>query len=75
MGKSLYIKHLADNLKLKLHHSASIVHVTIPIHGPVVTPDTVLELFKYHARNPTCCIYHVDVAPNVRIIANSKLVA
>ena len=62
MGKSLYIKRLADNLALTVQHSAV---VTIPLHGPVVTPDTVLELLQGHASDPTCCIYHIDIAPNV----------
>ncbi len=66
MGKSLYIKHLAENLKYNLQRSADAVHVTIPLHGPVVTPDTVLELFIDQAKNPTCCIYQIDIAPNVR---------
>ncbi len=65
MGKSLYIKHLAENLKLNLRRSDDAVHVTVPLHGPIVTSDTVLELLKDYARNPTCCIYHIDIAPNV----------
>ena len=58
MGKSLYIKRLAEK-----HTSAQ--YVIIPLHGPVVTPDTVLELFDEHAKNKTCCIYHIDIAPSV----------
>ena len=73
MGKSLYVQRLAEKLQQKqedldedLDESAS-VHVTIPLHGPMVTPDTILELFKHHMRNPTCCIYHIDIAPNVSV--------
>lgn len=65
MGKSLYIQHLADELKKK-YPLSDVVHVIIPLHGPVVTPDTLLELFKDHFQQPTCCIYHIDIAPNVR---------
>lgn len=67
MGKSLYIKRLAEKLqeRLKLDSPESI-HVIIPLHGPVVTPDSILELFKDHAKNPKTCIYHIDIAPNVR---------
>ncbi len=65
MGKSLYIKRLADSLKRGLENSTDVIHVTVPLHGPVVTPDTVLNLFKGHAKNPTCYIYHIDIAPNV----------
>ena len=68
MGKSLYIQRLAENLKMKLQlKECGNVHVTIPLHGPVVTPDTVLELFKDHVDRSTCCIYHIDIAPNVCI--------
>ena len=65
MGKSLYIQRLAESLQANLRQTDA-VHVTIPLHGPVVTPDTVLELFKDHLKKPTCCIYHIDIAPNVR---------
>ena len=66
MGKSLYVKRLAEKLKNNFRQTTDlIVQVTIPLHGPVVTSDTVLELLKDHIRNPTCCIYHIDIAPNV----------
>ena len=65
MGKSLYIRRRAESLQKKLGQTDA-VHVTIPLHGPVVTPDTVLELFKDHLKKPICCIYHIDIAPNVR---------
>ena len=65
MGKSLYIKRLVDNLSYKLEQSADTVYVTIPLHGPLVTPDSVLEFFKDHVDDRTCCIYHIDIGPNV----------
>ena len=65
MGKSLYIQRLAEDLQHKLNNPDAVVHVTIPLHGPVVTSDTVLELLKDHLKNQTCCIYHIDIAPNV----------
>lgn len=64
MGKSLYVQRLAENLRSNLGRSDH-VHVTIPIHGPVVTPDTVLDLFIEHFKKPVCCIYHIDIAPSV----------
>ena len=66
MGKSLYILRLAENLQKKLKTSKP-VHATIPLHGPVVTPDTILDLFEEHWNKPTSYIYHIDVASNVRI--------
>ncbi len=66
MGKSLYIQRLANELgRRKRRKSPAVVHVTIPLHGPVVTPDTLLELFQQHLERPTCCIYHIDIAPSV----------
>ena len=65
MGKSLYIQRLAENLARNSNQPKLAIHITIPLHGPRVTPDTVLELFKDHFRNQSCCIYHIDIAPNV----------
>lgn len=66
MGKSLFVSRLAE--RLQDHLGVSDVHVTIPLHGPIVTLDSVLELFKDHSMDPKCCIYHLDIAPNVRNI-------
>lgn len=62
MGKSLYIRRLFEDLKT---HQSDAAYVTLPLHGPGVTSDTVLHLLKDHFRNPTCCIYHIDIASNV----------
>lgn len=67
MGKSLYIQNLAQKLEKSLQHDG--VHVIIPLHGPDVTPDSVLKLFARHMDNPICCIYHLDISPNVRRIS------
>ena len=63
MGKSLYVQRLAE--QLKRISTAKPVHVIIPLHGPVVTADTVLNFFLDHYSDPSCCIYHLDIAPNV----------
>lgn len=66
MGKSLYIQHLAEKIAEKSRdQSEATVVVTVPLHGPVITPDTVLELLMNHIKNPAYCIYHIDVAPSV----------
>ena len=69
MGKSLYIARLAQQLAKKMNKSeiSTENYVTIPLHGPVVTPDTVLELFVHFLKNQTTCIYHIDIAPSVSI--------
>ena len=66
MGKSLYINRLGEDLRAKLGNSRGCVHVTIPLHGPVVTSDTLLEFLQDHMKNPSCCIYHIDIASSVR---------
>ena len=71
MGKSLYIQQLAMKLKQYIK-SNEIYYVTIPLHGPVVTADKVLELLKEllkdHTKRPTSCIYHFEIAQNVRYV-------
>ena len=65
MGKSLYVQRLSENLKLNKKSASETVLVTIPLHGPNVTSDTLLEFFKEHLYQPTCCIYHIDIASSV----------
>ena len=69
MGKSLYIKRMAELLQKQTGVRA--VTVTIPIHGPVVTPDTVIEFLKNHM-NTFNCIFHFDIAPGVSLHSYSK---
>ena len=66
MGKSLYVRRLAEKLKQRLKQT-EVSHVTIPLHGPVITPETVLELFQGHLKKPSCCIYHIDISPSVSL--------
>ena len=39
--------------------------VIVPIHGPVVTADTVLGALKKHIGMSRPIIFHLDIAPNV----------
>ena len=68
MGKSLFIQRMAE--KLKIVSKTETVHVTIPIHGPIVTSDDVLTFLKEHYKNNKCMIYHFDIAPSVRVYAH-----
>ena len=63
MGKSLFITRMAEKLAEDKH--AGTTHVTIPIHGPEVTPDTIMEFLKDHMKDATSTIFHLDVAPTV----------
>ena len=51
--------------KLAGDKHAGTTHVTIPIHGPEVTPDTVMEFLKDHMKDATSTIFHLDIAPTV----------
>ena len=64
MGKSFYICKLAKKLEQFKNSTPSCV--TIPIHGPIVTPDTVLKFLReYVDQSFTSTIVHFDVSPKV----------
>ena len=65
MGKSLFITRMAD--RLRKSKSTGPVHVIVPIHGPVVTTDTVMEFLKDHMKDVTSTIFHFDIAPSVSV--------
>ena len=62
MGKSLYIKRRTDELLKQTSNS----HVTIPVHGPVVNSDILLDFLSKHTERNACTLYHLDIAPTVR---------
>ena len=68
MGKSLYIRRMAEQLKTVVKADLADCQVVIPIHGPVVTADVVLKFLKEHYRKNKCMIYHFDIAPSVRTV-------
>eukprot|EP00731_Ephydatia_muelleri_P024235 Em0016g506a len=64
MGKSLYIRKMAT--KLEQMNGSTLSRVTIPIHGPIVTPDTVLKFLQKCIGTPfNSTIVHFDVSPKV----------
>ena len=63
MGKSLFITRMAD--KFTKYKSPGTKHVTIPIHGPEVTSDIIMEFLKDHMKEATYTIFHFDIAPTV----------
>ena len=65
MGKSLYIQRMAEKLRKRIGVENG-VHIIIPIHGPVVTADMLLDLFEEGLNKDLCTLYHLDIAPNVR---------
>ena len=63
MGKSLYIQQRRKALKSVTTHGPH--EVIVPIHGPMVTPDTVVGALKPHVGKSHPVIFHLDIAPNV----------
>ena len=65
MGKSLYVDRLAQKLKKQCQIKSQ--HVIIPIHGPVVNADTVMESLGNHvnSQTPTAQIIHFDISSSV----------
>ena len=66
MGKSLFIKRMAAKLK---NENKGSDHVTIPLHGPVVTPVSVLNYLIKHIKKPLCTLYHIDVSQSVSCVS------
>jgi hypothetical protein len=58
MGKSLYIQRLAEKRVCKQH-------VIIPIHGPSITTDSLLERLKDYVAGYSSAVFHIDIAPSV----------
>ena len=65
MGKSLYVKRLAQKLQRQCQIKSQ--HVIVPVHGPVVNADTVMESLCNHVigRTATPQIIHFDIASSV----------
>ncbi len=63
MGKSLYAKQMVTSLEQSM--CSDNMHVTVPIHGPLVTAETLMDCLKQHFGRDNCTIYHLDVAPRV----------
>ena len=64
MGKTLFVTRMAE----KLQAVVSAVHsplITIPVHGPVVTTDSIVQCLVGHENTPECTIIHFDISPSV----------
>ena len=62
MGKTLFITRMAEKLQSVTRDSGII---TIPIHGPQVTSDSVMESLVKHQSTSHCTILHFDISPSV----------
>ena len=72
MGKSLYIQRLKEELESKTDQQGP-HHVIIPVHGPKVTFDTIVQALKHSFEKITnqdsgqAIIFHIDISPSVRL--------
>ena len=75
VGKSLYIRKLKDKLATELKKNGLIfgkstkLMISVPLHGPVVTSDEVLNMF-FDAEVKSCII-HIDIPQTVILIYTS----
>ena len=67
MGKSLYIRRLSEQLTTLTSQDPH--HVVIPIHGPKVTPDTLVESLIKYIGNSQATIFHLDISPSVSCLS------
>ena len=70
-GKSLYIRRMKEKLDALLKKELLIskknfkVLLSIPLHGPDVTPDEVLKMLLAEENVSKSCIIHIDVPQRV----------
>lgn len=69
MGKSLYIQRMEEVLKERMAQSFCVVNV--PIHGPKVTSDNIVQLLRKHFQERKdgvqAVLFHLDISPSVSI--------
>ena len=72
-GKSLHIRKMKDRLNAVLKEKDLLISkkkpkvmLSIPLHGPDVTPDEVLEMLLAERNVVKSCIIHIDVPQQVK---------
>lgn len=71
MGKSFYIQQMAESLRATVGKTTAKYSI-IPIHGPEVTSDTVMNFLNKYVEHPPCSMYHVDIASDVSAVQPSS---
>ena len=77
MGKTLFVTRMVEKLQALVPGYKAVI--TIPVHGPVVTADSIMEFLVHHVGDSDCTIIHFDISPSVSqshiiILADSKYV-
>ena len=65
MGKTLFVARMEEELKA-VKEQAQLI--TIPVHGPVVTTDSIMQCLVHHQSTcdaANCVILHFDISPLV----------
>ena len=66
MGKSLFVQRMSEQLRgVICERPEHDVCSVIPVHGPIVNSEVILNFLKGHYRDEKCKIYHFDIAPSV----------
>ena len=68
MGKSLYIQRMKEELQMRRVFSTESCAVVIPVHGPKVTFDNIVQSLKepfQHKDSNQAIVFHLDISPNV----------
>ena len=63
MGKTLFVTRMVGKLKSLMPRQSSLI--TIPVHGPVVTTDSIMQCLVKHEDTSHCSIIHLDISPSV----------
>ena len=64
MGKSLFVQRMVEQLQMNVKSTGKAC-VIVPLHGPKVTPDVVMDYLEGHMQESACTIFHLDIAPSV----------
>ena len=71
MGKTLFITRMSDKLEREIVNERDGTLITIPVHGPEVTTDYVMDCLVKHQDAAHCTILHFDISPSVYTFYNS----
>ena len=63
MGKTLFVIRMSERLQAVIPGHNTLI--TIPVHGPVVTINSVMESVVPHENRSECTILHFDISPSV----------
>lgn len=68
MGKSFYVRKIKESMQ------GSDV-VCVPMHGPAVTADLIVELLNENtSTSQTCTIYHFEIDPRVSAMCSYAII-